>query len=174
MKTSLSSYAAAFLTSAVMAAPADAATQSYDFTINAGPSGYTSSSTLPYGLPENPVLKGRFAVDAGILTDVLYKTGTMTWTLADVTSYSFILNDSDLTNFDLRFSSGNYVISNNTAQVNDGANYMFCNGCVSFAPSAISAVPEPATWALMILGFGAVGGAMRRRQQVAATVRFAI
>ena len=26
-----------------------------------------------------------------------------------------------------------------------------------------AAVPEPATWALMILGFGAVGGAMRRR-----------
>ena len=32
-------------------------------------------------------------------------------------------------------------------------------------------VPEPATWALMILGIGAVGFAMRRRQQV--KVRFA-
>lgn len=28
----------------------------------------------------------------------------------------------------------------------------------------LSAVPEPSTWALMILGFGAVGGAMRRRR----------
>lgn len=33
------------------------------------------------------------------------------------------------------------------------------------------AVPEPATWAMMIAGFGAVGGAMRRRQ--IARVRFA-
>jgi hypothetical protein len=30
-----------------------------------------------------------------------------------------------------------------------------------------AAVPEPATWALMILGFGAVGHAMRRRKAVA-------
>lgn len=29
------------------------------------------------------------------------------------------------------------------------------------------AVPEPATWALMILGFGAAGGALRRRRAVA-------
>ena len=32
--------------------------------------------------------------------------------------------------------------------------------------SLISAVPEPATWALMIIGFGATGGAMRRRSKV--------
>jgi hypothetical protein len=30
-----------------------------------------------------------------------------------------------------------------------------------------SAVPEPATWAMMLVGFGAVGGAMRRRRRVA-------
>ena len=37
----------------------------------------------------------------------------------------------------------------------------------------LSAVPEPSTWGLMILGFGAIGGAMRRRKSVAAEVRFA-
>lgn len=35
-----------------------------------------------------------------------------------------------------------------------------------------SAVPEPASWAMMLLGFGAAGSALRRRN-VAATVRFA-
>lgn len=33
------------------------------------------------------------------------------------------------------------------------------------------AVPEPATWAMMIIGFGAVGGALRRRSTIA--VRYA-
>jgi len=36
---------------------------------------------------------------------------------------------------------------------------------VSFAPSAIAAVPEPATYASMILGFAFAGGAIRRRQR---------
>jgi len=30
---------------------------------------------------------------------------------------------------------------------------------------SVSAIPEPASWALMILGFGAVGAAMRRRER---------
>jgi len=33
-----------------------------------------------------------------------------------------------------------------------------------------AAVPEPATWAMMILGMGAVGFAMRRRKQIGAPV----
>ncbi len=46
------------------------------------------------------------------------------------------------------------------------------NGANAFAVSLASgAVPEPATWAMLILGFGVVGGAMRRRQRV--SVRFA-
>ncbi len=39
--------------------------------------------------------------------------------------------------------------------------------------AATPAVPEPATWAMMLLGFGAIGGALRGRQKVAARVRFA-
>jgi hypothetical protein len=37
----------------------------------------------------------------------------------------------------------------------------------------IPAVPEPATWAMMLLGFGALGGMLRRRERQSARIRFA-
>lgn len=39
--------------------------------------------------------------------------------------------------------------------------------------SAISAVPEPSTWAMMLVGFGAIGASMRRRRRVAAIPQMA-
>jgi hypothetical protein len=45
---------------------------------------------------------------------------------------------------------------------------------VFFGQAATGAVPEPATWAMMILGMGAVGFAMRRRRKnVTTTVAYA-
>ena len=40
-------------------------------------------------------------------------------------------------------------------------------------PDALRAPAATTVWMMMILGFGAVGGAMRRRQAVTAKVRFA-
>jgi hypothetical protein len=39
--------------------------------------------------------------------------------------------------------------------------------------STLGGVPEPMTWALMIIGFGVIGGAMRRRGSAATTMRIA-
>ena len=41
-----------------------------------------------------------------------------------------------------------------------------------YTENAVGGVPEPATWGLMLLGFGAIGGTLRRRQKVAARIRF--
>jgi hypothetical protein len=41
------------------------------------------------------------------------------------------------------------------------------------AVAEVSAVPEPATWALMMVGFGGMGYAMRRKPKVSTRVRFA-
>ncbi len=44
---------------------------------------------------------------------------------------------------------------------------------VRFGRIGIPAVPEPATWAMMLVGFGFIGGAMRARKRQPAKVRFA-
>lgn len=46
-------------------------------------------------------------------------------------------------------------------------------GAYNGSLSLVSDVPEPATWAFMILGFGFVGGMMRRRGKVTTKVAFA-
>ncbi len=59
-------------------------------------------------------------------------------------------------------TAGNYTL--NFAQDAGGNNY---RGSI-LDNVQVSAVPEPAAWALMILGFGVIGGAMRRRKAVTA------
>ena len=52
-------------------------------------------------------------------------------------------------------------------------NPFFGNGQLTISPVAAAAVPEPASWGMMILGLGGVGFAMRRRQTVATKISYA-
>jgi len=63
----------------------------------------------------------------------------------------------------LGLNAGQYVYTspaNQTVTVNIGRD------------GHVGAVPEPVSWAVMALGFGAVGGALRRRNKVSAHFRF--
>ena len=51
--------------------------------------------------------------------------------------------------------------------------FTLTSGSNSFEIDNVAAVPEPATWGMMILGFGVMGGAMRRRQRTTARVAMA-
>jgi hypothetical protein len=60
---------------------------------------------------------------------------------------------------DIGLFSGGVIFTQNHGQTQgSGTLYIF---------STPAAVPEPATWTMMLLGFGAVGFAMRRRRRVA-------
>lgn len=54
------------------------------------------------------------------------------------------------------------------------AGYESCSiGEVAFRTAATGAVPEPGTWAMMLLGFGGIGYSLRRRRKTDALAQFA-
>ena len=72
---------------------------------------------------------------------------------------------------DFGIPAGTYVAFEDLSRDGDfnyaDLDFVFTNVAVS------SGVPEPATWALMLLGFGLVGGTMRRRPQPSGEPTFA-
>ncbi|SIO13329.1 PEP-CTERM protein-sorting domain-containing protein [Parasphingorhabdus marina DSM 22363] len=93
-------------------------------------------------------------------------------------------------------TSGNFTVTGNDLppangnRIDQGTNFRFTATfdaptflqSLEFASSSnsfefdnvgIAAVPEPATWAFMILGFGAIGGAMRRQRKANVKVSYA-
>lgn len=69
----------------------------------------------------------------------------------------------------LTTGTGNHFYSTKSgwwfaADVSDGKN----TGAIAAKDAYLQAVPEPSTWALMILGFGSAGAMLRRRRAVVA------
>jgi hypothetical protein len=104
---------------------------------------------------------------------------------------SFYMGSPDTYNYiDIDFGGGNVVTLGGTDLTNGDTNQSWSWGkrinldfggdvahAVTFRSTnysfeldniAVTAVPEPATWAMMILGFGAAGAMMRRRRALAA------
>lgn len=101
--------------------------------------------------------------------------GTMAGLLAPASADSFnqfSFNDVEFTAvFDLSLADLNNLLSDGMIEVSldlsPGVNLFDDNSFTSVTIDYASAIstPEPAGWAMMIGGFGLVGGAMRRRRQ---------
>jgi hypothetical protein len=133
---------------------------------------------------------------SGILTTASSSTIKFGETAFAITGISGMLNGSAITGLSGFLGSDNYYFTTGTSFV-DGSGVGFTTAAgtsaslyyqstassyrittvspfatafVTATSSAVAAVPEPASWAMMIAGFGLVGGAMRRRSgQVLAT-----
>ena len=99
---------------------------------------------------------------AGQVSFDLYKNGTLVGSSASVG-----------TTGTPTFLASNYTGTVDEVRINALNGYWVGDDFTFSTLTPFGAVPEPSTWALMILGFGAVGGAMRRRQSVKAAIRFA-
>jgi hypothetical protein len=109
---------------------------------------------------------GLFSFDFGA-GDLL--TGTYAGTLSTTGDPQIFANVQD------------YLVTGGTGRFAGAAGTFRGVGTVTFAPGALptsvqtlsgtistAAVPEPASWAMMIAGFGAIGGTLRRRSRVMA------
>ena len=71
-------------------------------------------------------------------------------------------------------TNGRVTIFNNGMGAITSAQFASTSNSFEFDNIGVAAVPEPATWAMMILGFGLVGGALRRRSAQAKTARVSL
>lgn len=125
---------------------------------NNGAFSVTYNFVNPFPTGSDGTASASFSVNAG--------QQTITFTGANINGSFIDLETAD------QMNSGFIMVWNN---LNAGNNQFTIFGTVD-APNGvgsttieggltINAIPEPATWALFILGFGAIGGAMRRRGQ---------
>lgn len=174
-------------TALAAAAPAAATTfpvGSANFTATPGPNGTYSGSF------------GNSGIAAGAFTDLFTFTlptdGIGSGSVTTSASIFQSPNDLDLTSVFIngtmagltKLSNGLFEVAftNNVAITGGRLNTITVNGVsrgggayggqLSFIP-AVAAVPEPAAWAMMILGMGVVGFALRRQKKVRTTVTFA-
>lgn len=162
-----------------LATPASAAIITVTFEIQSDNWMQVTGTEPAYGLPADPFLSGSFDVDdsAGPLappsavSNFALQVGTRLFTEADLLPSSFVAftTGGQFVYFQFNFS-GEETVNQVGGRFNDGTNIYACNGCLTVtSPIYQNPVPEPATWALMIGGFGLAGSALRRGRLSAAT-----
>ena len=186
---------------ALMAAPASAADFLFTYSGTAG-SGITGSGTITTGV-SNPagsfftpsllitsisgmfngsaitalLPQGTYLKTSGIFgspgnDNILYYPSSQMF-MGQVTSLdrNGLAFDTAAQRVNVFFGAGGYgTIIQNAGSTTSNSNI---GGTFSISPSVIGAVPEPASWAMIILGMGAIGFAMRRRSEVRTTVSYA-
>ncbi len=159
---------AAMAVSMLAAAPAaNAAVYNIDLTLPAT----DTNGTISAAFNQANIAKG---VQEFYITFTLPLQGATTINLVGsgvnaLTNFAFEQVTLDSLDFDLT-PSGKFAELNNYA-INGGSHTLYLrgesggNGAFSGTLTFASAVPEPATWAMMIIGFTGAGVAIRRRRR---------
>lgn len=134
--------------------------------VNAGANAIVSGNAYLHGTPN------QFAIDTN--GDFLVRQANNAGTLTTVGALGAAVGPR--TSFDIDFA-GNAFLQDSSrfyrVDLNTGAASLIGNTNRSLYGIAVG-VPEPTTWALLILGFGVIGGALRRKARRGGAVRTAL
>ena len=160
-------WAAALLITASVAWSGVAAAQDYLFSL-------TGSYNAQWTLAKTPVTSVSFQGQGFIVNDVRGRFDGISGSLADIDFYNSArgggleIDDPARGDLVLLISNGAQLYSGSeTAPVFLTGSYTLTQdqgpSIYSLSIQEVAAVPEPASWGLMILGFGVVGSVMRRQ-----------
>ena len=123
-------------------------------------------------LAQTSPFSGERTVNGSAFSHLNYVAGSKTFSDSDILSdSSAFFTNGQIGGFGLELKGLNTVYTNNTLYLGDGTDSAYCNFCVNFSSLKVTGgVPEPATWALMLGGFGLVGSSLRRRTKARALV----
>lgn len=137
------------------------------------------TSVVAGGAPEFFINVAPINGSANPLISVNFENGVFTLQGLGTVARNFtgtVLTFTNLTNRWATFSATG-ILAGRTTMLTNGALQINLTGTSwnqnTLAAVNVTAVPEPGTWMLMILGLGAVGFAMRRRQTVSTRLQFA-
>ena len=166
-----------------------------DCPVQGGPSGgfnncWATTNGVSATPPTNPnasLVVAKFEADGGFEKNPVWTT----FTESDVTitktgntlnfTYNMGAGDPVLKYITIKQAQDDYGLYYNSAGFASGTTYTFDlsrynpDGWshLTVYDSVATAVPEPGTWAMMLLGFGAIGFAMRRRRREGALLQMA-
>jgi len=142
---------------------------SYDQVTMTGVSGTITTTPYLYNIYNVSFLVGTNATVAATTSGTFANSITVAGTPYNfLIPYTIAINSSDTITFNpFTATFGNYQFAFNLLQLMSGGPPV--TGTLT---ATISAVPEPATWAMMLIGFGAIGFAMRRRNAVRTSVSY--
>ena len=132
---------------------------------------YGFSTSPNYAITGNAALTSSGAYTNGFGFTVATYTGSITPITLAAGTYWFSLQNATVSNGDPVYwdinNGPSHAYENTIGDVTDvlfpGSN----SSAVTLTGSAASPAPEPASWAMMVGGFGLVGGAMRARRKLA-------
>jgi hypothetical protein len=120
------------------------------------------SDTFTFTLPTGFASGSLTTVLTGASTDVAFTTVTLNGTPLAV-SQSGVVDTRSLVSVPVTSGPQQLVVAGTVNPTNPGGPFNGAfGGSLSFAPGG---VPEPASWALMIMGFGGLGAVLRTKRR---------